>query len=930
MESLISYNKEQLEFIQSKLQDCKLLGIPGGGKTASIIGKVIYHIARTELKENNQFLILTFSRRACDDFIQKGKKKNKKLFTLKNIRTLHSIAGKIVFHILEKKSSSQDTIIISAIDLIEQNQSDVLIMPEFSNLKVIFIDEAQDISEIQYKLIMKIKELTKCKVIMIGDPNQNIYQFQKGSDQYLLNHPGKNFYLIQNYRSTPHIVRLINEFRPWQDLTPKMISTKNSDSPKNKKPVMFSGTADQIIEDIIAKILTSQFPRESIAIIGPVKKSKPNYDSYTNIGLSLFTNILHSRGIPYIKHYDDTTKDNEFSTESLKITEGHINLFTIHGSKGLEFDQVFLLNFHTNTFGAPPTKEKYKEFKYLWYVGLSRAAYDLNIYVDRAKLPWYEAKECPEDLYECSRESKLIFRKDLVFTEEIEPVYYTVSDILYNKKNIDETMLFQLENMFEFKIEEIDIFSGDTNTKGRIKNQKEYAALYGQFIENIFNYYYHLKFNKVADFVEKLSRILNSTIIVPKAFIRGFKYLKIRCPFILNNLIQLLNFHDIKNLFNEHEEGLYSYLCDVLGNNYDTEFFLDCENDVSNYSKQELESIIKNLSEGINITSNIFKITIFYYQRENETAYLWDVDFTEELSDLEPYIRETAQYAANVCEEYSFHPIIRHTKLPLVGEVDMINNDKLIDIKFTNSLSVKHILQVIIYNNIISPNFEKRYQLEIWNFKLGKRYEIHLNFDKLRPKIYDLLKLLGKSINKKLQNMIFFYDLETTGLLYVNKQIDIIDRHFEEFGTNIVISSGLIKPVFIPFIPFEITKLTGITKDMLDDYGDDYGTFFGQVSDAIESCDKPIFIAHNGNSFDHKILIGKNLLSRDKCRFLDSKMIIRLFLKNKEFADKSLVEIFGHLFNFVPVAHRANADVKMLISIFRKLNITEEKILNIL
>ena len=278
MESLISYNKEQLEFIQSKIQDCKLLGIPGGGKTASIIGKVIYHIARTELKENNQFLILTFSRRACDDFIQKGKRRNKKLFTLKNIRTLHSIAGKIVFNILEKKSSSQDTIIISAIDLIEQNQSDVLGLPEFSNLKVIFVDEAQDISEIQYKLIMKIKELTKCKVIMIGDPNQNIYQFQKGSDQYLLNHPGKNFYLIQNYRSTPHIVNFVNEFRPWRDLTPKMISTKDIASSKNKKPIMFSGTVEQIIENIIGKILTSQFPLESIAIIGPVKKSKPNYD----------------------------------------------------------------------------------------------------------------------------------------------------------------------------------------------------------------------------------------------------------------------------------------------------------------------------------------------------------------------------------------------------------------------------------------------------------------------------------------------------------------------------------------------------------------------------------------------------------------------------------------------------------------------------
>ena len=47
-----------------------------------------------------------------------------------------------------------------------------------NNLKVIFIDEAQDISYIQYKFILKISELTKCAIIMIGDPNQNIYQFQ--------------------------------------------------------------------------------------------------------------------------------------------------------------------------------------------------------------------------------------------------------------------------------------------------------------------------------------------------------------------------------------------------------------------------------------------------------------------------------------------------------------------------------------------------------------------------------------------------------------------------------------------------------------------------------------------------------------------------------------------------------------------------------
>ena len=35
----ILYNQEQYSFIQSKLENSCLLGIPGGGKTASIIGK---------------------------------------------------------------------------------------------------------------------------------------------------------------------------------------------------------------------------------------------------------------------------------------------------------------------------------------------------------------------------------------------------------------------------------------------------------------------------------------------------------------------------------------------------------------------------------------------------------------------------------------------------------------------------------------------------------------------------------------------------------------------------------------------------------------------------------------------------------------------------------------------------------------------------
>jgi hypothetical protein len=44
VDTKIKYNEEQLEFIQSKLEDSCLLGIHGGGKTAYIIGKILVNI----------------------------------------------------------------------------------------------------------------------------------------------------------------------------------------------------------------------------------------------------------------------------------------------------------------------------------------------------------------------------------------------------------------------------------------------------------------------------------------------------------------------------------------------------------------------------------------------------------------------------------------------------------------------------------------------------------------------------------------------------------------------------------------------------------------------------------------------------------------------------------------------------------------------
>ena len=46
-------------------------------------------------------------------------------------------------------------------------------------------------------------------------------------------------------------------------------------------------------------------------------------------------------------------------------------------------------------------------------------------------------------------------------------------------------------------------------------------------------------------------------------------------------------------------------------------------------------------------------------------------------------------------------------------------------------------------------------------------------------------------------------------------------------------------------------------------------------------CENPIFVAHNGNSFDHKLLLQKQILKPNKCRLLDSRIILRLFFHCK-------------------------------------------------
>lgn len=82
----------------------------------------------------------------------------------------------------------------------------------------------------------------------------------------------------------------------------------------------------------------------------------------TNRLLDRFARELKIRGIPF-----DTTQD------------GKLALMTVHGSKGLEFDRVVLLDCNERTFphGFNLDQKTMEEERRIFYVGMTRAKSEL-------------------------------------------------------------------------------------------------------------------------------------------------------------------------------------------------------------------------------------------------------------------------------------------------------------------------------------------------------------------------------------------------------------------------------------------------------------------------------------------------------------------------------------------------------------------------
>lgn len=347
-------NKKQEEFIKS-CGSVVLIGIPGGGKSTSIV-KYMNEKLNLNVIENNNTLTFTFNKNAQLDLSNKIEESNgnQKVQTFDSFHIQFNEANGIK---VEKPKKSDESVNhyydLHQIKCLENIKHDRTNIDFIKEIKIIIVDEAQDMNGKHYKLIKIISERLKIPVIMVGDPNQCIYMNLKKSDpSYMLQFSDNIIKLNINYRSTPQIINLAKYFQ----------NEKNEIVPINK-----DGSLPMYIKSRWKQNLFNHILNKLINL----KKSE-------NILLSECCIITYFKqdgtDINKLLRANDFLTNN-FNNEKVKIKEDGVNIMTYYKSKGLEFRVVFLFDFQD--WYHVKNRELDNNLK---YVGITRAKEQLYMY----------------------------------------------------------------------------------------------------------------------------------------------------------------------------------------------------------------------------------------------------------------------------------------------------------------------------------------------------------------------------------------------------------------------------------------------------------------------------------------------------------------------------------------------------------------------
>ena len=201
----------QMDIISDKDSRCIVVAAgPGSGKTRVLVHKLASLLLLEDVK-HEQLLMLTFSRAAATEFKQRLMDLIGNAAHFVEIKTFHSYC----FDLLGRIGNLDD--VKDVVSRAAQMINDGEVEPNRIAKTVLVIDEAQDMSEEEYVLVYALMMANEeMRVIAVGDDDQNIFEFRGSDSRYmskLLDVPNARFIeMTENYRSSQHIVKYANTF----------------------------------------------------------------------------------------------------------------------------------------------------------------------------------------------------------------------------------------------------------------------------------------------------------------------------------------------------------------------------------------------------------------------------------------------------------------------------------------------------------------------------------------------------------------------------------------------------------------------------------------------------------------------------------------------------------------------------------------------
>lgn len=737
---------EQDNYIKYSGGDTKLIATAGSGKTFTIIHK-IKHLIENGFN-SDEILVLTFSRFTRDDFINRIKKyKFESIINEKTIKTIDSFAKEII-----DKNNDVDVSILSykLMKYLEKCKNKDL-DEKIKKIKMIFIDEAQDLNETQYKILSLIKKKNKTFINLIGDPNQNIYQFRSSSTKYLMEHQGEVFYLTNNFRSHHEMVEFSKYLRPHMDVD--IVSNK----PKLKcLPILTTYLNDFELEkniiDLINSAVSNKINLSSFAILAPTRGNI--YSNGRSNGLCLVSNILYKHGIKFKQFYDESHDDASNPIE-YKPVDNHVNLLTFMGSKGLEWDYTILIDVDNCLINKKNyTADKHKNDQYLLYVACSRAIKNLFIYSKYSIIQQTEyithtnnwLNLVPSDKYvkNVNREFKFPDFKEKITDMEENNIWKIINQC-------SEDAIYNLATICGYGLEKTNVKKSETQLY-KLKDPVNTTSFGGKFFKLLFFVYYNIYQNNKRIKFNEIDNILKLNIFGDKLsnnFLNWYKKNK----FGLSWKFYDENKHTfdqeiidtIENNFNRNID-LEEYI--VIPDMYFNNFILSNSDKIkSNYEKYLNTNDMKKISK------YVFNICVVMYALETKHYYHIS-DNGEYFKDIYDGNKKLIRNIEKVCKNNNLDINFENIKInknDLMGYFDFSNNqNELFIVKYTSDITLKHILYHLI-SSLLYYGYENKKTIDIKtnfiNLFNGKLISLEFHLTQLKIKnIFDIINKHKKQI----------------------------------------------------------------------------------------------------------------------------------------------------------------------------------------